>query len=312
MATSIRHFIDRQLQLLLDSPYHAFLYLVVFCILPFGTWIAVAIMALLTLRKGWQEGLRACILGVGTIFFLSWLSLPWYFALFSGILTFLPCFLMAMVLRWTADWQLSSHALLGMILLGLLLIHWLAPHFILEQFKGLQRLISQLKTQTDMTKFISQANSNQQSILAYCFLGVQGLSVALFALMSLLLARFLQSKLFYPGGFRQEMLYFKTNKFIILLLLLVGIGIFQHNLLAIASFPILVLYYLAGGLSLSYYFLYQDLAKGKTAIVLLVGMLLFLFFPFVILSLYICMAVLDALFDFRRLSSSSNGKENKG
>ena len=116
--------------------------------------------------------------------------------------------------------------------------------------------------------------------------------------------RSLQSKLFYPGEFRREMLAFRGDKIGLLLLVCMFIAANQHNVIAISLLPILMFYFLLAGLSLSF----NVLAKQRplSLMILLIASLMVL--PFIMLPVYVIFGSLDSLFNLRLYLPSDAGK----
>lgn len=62
----------KQGHFLLENDHYALLYIAILALIPFATWLSVAIVALITLRKGWVSGLKGLMIGSAS--FLSPLS----------------------------------------------------------------------------------------------------------------------------------------------------------------------------------------------------------------------------------------------
>ena len=56
--------LQKQGKFLLENKQYAILYASLLAILPYTVWLSVAIIALITLRKGWRDGLVVCGAGL--------------------------------------------------------------------------------------------------------------------------------------------------------------------------------------------------------------------------------------------------------
>lgn len=305
-------FLGKQGRFLLENDHYALMYIAVLALMPFAAWLSAAVVALITLRKGWLDGFKGFVVAVVVLMAASLMSVPFSSAVITAVMALLPCYLTAAVLHSTASWRLAGSVIVLLALLVIVLIHWLSPDFITNQFQYIQAILKEIgreSSDTSVNSLLNNQDTLNQIDIANYLVGVQSVSVVMTAIASLLLARSIQSRLFYPGGFRQEMLSFRASALGVILLVIATIGAYQHNPLAISCLPILVTYYVCAGLSLSFCIL----AKGKgigTLVLLLIPLVLL---PFVMLPIYAVFGALDSLFNFRlHLSSNTGGKENKG
>lgn len=306
--TRLGDFIGKQGLFLLENDRYAYIYIAILALLPLGGWLSAAIIALITLRKGWEEGFKGLIVAVAMLLALSLMTRPLSAALVTVVIRFLPCYLTALVLYMTASWRMAGVVIVLQALLAIALVHWLAPEFIADQYQGFLALLRS-SSDSASASLLSNQSVHNELVVANYLVGVESVSLVASAIASLLLARSVQSRLFYPGGFRQEMLAFRASGFGVILLVLTVLGAYQHNALAMSSLPILVGYYVSAGLSLSFSILAKDRGVGILLLLIIPMALL----PFVILPVYTIFGALDSLFNFRlRLPSSAGEKENKG
>ncbi len=299
-------FLDTQGNFILENNGYAWLYIAILVLLPFANWLAVAIVALITLRKGWKEGLLAMIVGIASLQFFSLITSA-SFSLIAALIVFLPCYLTAFVLRLTADWQLAMFFLVLQILVGIAGVHYFVPEFISQHYQFIQTLLKELDKDGTLLK-LSEKSSLNPVVIANYIVGVQALSIALAALASLMLARSIQSRLFYLGGYKKEILAFQAKSIGLILLALVILGVYQELPLALSCLPILVIYYVSAGLSLAINVLAKDYKLGVILLLLLSLVLV----PFGILPIYFIVGALDSLFNFRSyLLSKVDRKQNK-
>lgn len=301
-------FLGKQGRFLLENDQLALLYIAVLALIPFAAWLSAAIIALITLRKGWEEGFKGLVVAIMALLVLSLMSTSFSAAVITAVITFLPCYLTAGVLHSTTSWKTAGFFIVLQTLLIIVLVHWLVPEFINNQYQYVQAILKELEREgsdTSVTSLLSNNEAVNKVVIANYLLGVQAVSVLLSALASILLARSVQSRLFYPGAFKQEMVSFRAYGLGVILLCAAIMGAHQHIPLAISCLPVLAIYYVFAGLSLSF----NVLAKGKgigTLLLLLVPLILL---PFVMLPVYVIFGALDSLFNFRlHLSSNTGGK----
>lgn len=301
-------FLGKQGRLLIENDQIALVYIAVLALIPFAAWLSAAAVALITLRKGWLDGFKGFVVATITLLILSLASMPLSAAVITALLAFLPCYLTAAILHATTSIKIAGFFIVLQALLIIALIHWLAPEFISNQYLYVQAVIKELERESSdgaVTSLLSNNEAVNKVVIANYLVGVQAVSVLLSAIVSLLLARSVQSRLFYPGGFKREMIAFRASGFGVILLVIAIVGAYQHNPLALSCLPVLAVYYVFAGLSLSFNVLVKD--KGVVALALLLAPLILL--PFVMLPVYVILGALDSLFNFRlHLSSNAGGQ----
>ncbi|WP_141650474.1 hypothetical protein [Legionella massiliensis] len=301
---------SKQSRFLLENDNQALVYIAVLAVIPFVGWLSAAIVALITLRKGWYDGLKGMIAGSIALLVLSLMSMSFTAALLATVMAFLPCYLTAAVLHSTASWKIAGGLLVLMALLVIALVHWFAPDFITGQYQYIQAILKEIEresTDSAAVSLLNNQNKLNEVIIANYLVGIQSVSIVLSTLTSLLVARSMQSRLFYPGGFKQEMLAFRASGFGVLLLVWAVIGAYQHYPLAISCLPVLVTYYVFAGLSISFNVLAKD--KGLSYLILLVVPLVIL--PFIMLPIYVILGALDSLFNFRLYFSAKSDEKRE-
>lgn len=284
----------KQGHFLLENDHYALMYVAILAVVPFATWLSVSIVALITLRKGWVSGLKGLVVGIASLF-LFYIVSSTSAEIFNAVIAYLPCFMMAVLLRETTSWKLTIGFVVLLTLIGITIIHWLAPELIEQQYQFIQALFKEFERESTIPVLLNNQDSLNPMLVANYVVGIQAVSLALSAIASLMLARSVQARLFYPGGYRQEMIEFRASSWGVILLFVTAIGAYQHNPLAISCLPILVVYYVCAGLSLSFNFLMKG--KGIGTLFLLVLPLILL--PFITLPIYVILGALDSLFNFR-------------
>ena len=197
----------------------------------------------------------------------------------------------------SASWQAVAGALLLLVTLAALGVQQCVPDWVLAQYKLLQSLIltDQSQQVTSQLKWLKEMSGTSELIMANCLFGFQMLSGVMSVFVSLIMARALQSRLYYPKGFAKEMLAFRGNRLSCMMFLIIALGAWQLNVVAINVVPVFALFYLMAGLSIC-----ASLLMGKTARftgVLLVVPLMVV--PFVMVPMYIVIGLLDGLFNLR-------------
>ncbi|OCH99134.1 hypothetical protein A8135_07715 [Legionella jamestowniensis] len=294
--TRFGELLRKQGRFLLENETYALAYIAILALVPFAAWLSAAIIALLTLRKGWMPGFKGVAVGVLALLLLSSLSSSWSLAFITAVMAFLPCYLAAGVLHSTTNWRFAVAFIVLQALIGILLIHWLAPEFINEQYQFIQAVLKQLERDDVIADLLSNQNTVNPIVIANYVMGIQAVSIVLSTIASLMLARSVQSGLFYPGGYRQEMLNFRASSLGVILLVIAVVAAYQENPLAISVLPVLVVYYAGAGISIGFNALYKG-KKGMSRLILLLIPLILL--PFVIIPIYVVLGALDSLFNFR-------------
>lgn len=285
----------RQLELMTKDSRYALAYAMFLSFSSYTMWLSLTIIALVTLRRGLREGLCAML----PVFFIhtatSTISLPWSAALLNAFLTFLPVFSGALVLHKTAQWRMVAGVFFLLVLLMTMSVQMFYPAFIAEQFQYLQKIAQDLPSDNALLMFFSAKHKIDANLLANYLLGTQAAGLIASALLPLMLGRLLQARLFYPGGFRQEVLSFRSDKIEVILFIALIVGAYQQNVLAMNCLPVMSFYFLLTGLSLGYYLL----ASKKSMWVLLLLVLPVGVLPFMMMPIYLIIGVLDGIINFR-------------
>ena len=287
--------ICRQAEHMLANDRYAMIYAIVFALLPCMSWLAVAIVALISLRNGWCSGGLLLI----QLMSLSFLCIAYYvsfnMALIDVTLTFVPCYLAANILRFTASWRALAVFFFLQALTVVLVLQLFMPKFILAQYLYLQAVVSELKISDSLSSLFSLKEATNQIVVANYLLGIQVVGVVFSTLLSLICARAMQSQLFYPGGFRLEVLNFRADKIGLLLCIGLVIAVKLQSMLAVSLLPLALFYFLLAGLSLSLRLLVKS--KLMHPMILLIASLFLL--PFIMFPVYAILGLLDSVFNFR-------------
>ncbi|WP_428239662.1 hypothetical protein [Gynuella sp.] len=281
-------------ELAMKQPVNAFVISAISAALPLTFWLAAAIVGLVTLRKGQTEGIKAlsgAILGI-VIGAVSTGSLTAYVTV---ILMCPVVVILALVLRNTQSWAWTLMSASGC---GIVLA--ITAAFALEEpFKAINQ---------ELVNFVQQSGQNglyEQLIMTLTEKNalpmlMAGGSVDM-AILSLILARYWQSALFNPGGFRVEFHALRLQPWMVLTLIAMAGLISLWSLFALEPtiMPLLI-----SGTALIHGIVAKKELGGVWLTVFYIALLLFTLYalPFILL-----LAIADAWFDFRtRIRPSSN------
>ncbi|MCX7091381.1 MAG: hypothetical protein NTU48_08035 [Legionellales bacterium] len=291
----LRGLFKKQAELILASRKQATLYAVILALLPYCTWFAMVVIALVTLRKGQKEGARILVTVMLVHGSLLSTAMPLYAVICNMFLVFVPVYVAAYVLRAMSSWQAVGAVLFFLVILSSVFIQQMVPEWVMSQYAMFQSIVQASQSEHVLTKWLDDATGVPALAMANYTLGIQLMSAVLSVWSALLLARSLQSQLFYPGGFKQELMTFRGNRLSFIVMLLLCAAAWQWNVVAMNVLPVLVVFYLLAGLSLCANFFMGKLSRG-TLVVLILPVL---FIPFVMLPLYIILGVLDSVFNIR-------------
>jgi hypothetical protein len=286
-------FLTNQCKSLLDNKKYAILWSTILSVIPFASWLSVALVCLVTLRKGAKPGFEVLIpaMVIHSVPLLMLFSLKTVFV--NVLIGYLPCYLAAITLRKSAKWQYACGALFLQSLIGFALIQLLAPGFVVSQFNHFKQILSQFQEYQQLIEYSTGGLS--LASLAQLFFGIQILSVIISLMISLIVARSIQSRLFMPGGFNQEMFEFRGGRLAFLILIVVGFGTYFQVPVATNLLPLILAYFFLSGFCLAYYVLAK---KWQFRVLILLSLLLILK-PFSVAFALIVIGSIDSLFNIR-------------
>ncbi|KTD75012.1 hypothetical protein [Legionella waltersii] len=286
-------FLTNQCKTLLDNKKNAILWATILSVIPFASWLSVALVCLVTLRKGAKPGSEVLVpaMVIHSVPLLMLFSLKT--VLVNVLIGYFPSYLAAITLRKTAKWQYACGALFIQCLIGFGLIQLLAPGFVASQFNHFKQILSQFQEYQQVIEYSTEGLS--LASLAQLFFGIQILSVIISLMISLIVARSIQSRLFMPGGFNQEMLEFRGGRLAFLLLIAVGIGAYFQVPVATNLLPLTLAYFFLSGFCLAYYILAK---KWQFRVLILLSLLLILK-PFSVAFALVVIGSIDSLFNIR-------------
>lgn len=287
---SAGNFITRYCKVLLESKKHAIIYAVIFSMLPFASWLSVALVSLVTLRKGAKSGFDVLLPAMVMHSVPLMMLIPLSSVLINALIAYLPCYFAALSLRKTEKWEVVCGVFFTQAVMGCLLIQLIAPVFIVDQFNQFKTILTQYQEFVD-----TNLNVMNSLIWPQLFFGIQILSIIVSALISLIFARSMQAKLFVPGGLRNELMTFRSGRLSFLVLIGTFLASYYEVPLAVNVLPIVLCYFLVSGFGLVYFIFSR---KHQTKVFILL-MLLIILRPTFILCVYIVLGSLDSLINFR-------------
>jgi hypothetical protein len=260
-----------------------------------------AAIALITLRKGWQQGIIYSLLACATLAIVSvFLQQQASSGLLAGLLTWLPIVLIASALAITQSWSKTLQLVLLVAVAGIILFHVTYPDAaaywkpVLEQLKP---LLAQGYQFSD-----AQIDENINTV-ANWMTGTFAAAFALISVLSLIIARNWQALLYNPGGFGEEFRQIRLGKpAAIALLVGIAIAVLSMNHLIIELIMVGVAIFMFQGLSLVHALVKQRSMKPAWLIGLYVLIFLLLIQMIVLLA---TIGIIDNFVDFRRNKASN-------
>ena len=276
-------------ELAMRGPKQAILLSVLFASIPVMFWLSAAIISLVILRRGVDQGLK--VLMWALLPGIAWAATGQY----SVLMGLASTGLLAITLRATVSWQKTLLALLPIGGLMAFVLSLVAPGQV-DQLAGMvmEFLTSVLK---QAGKTPADLGENLTSLVHFGVVGMLTWFNLVSCVLGLVLARSWQSLLYNPGGFQEE---FHNIRFTaplsmaLLALTLAGskLSPFMVVLIPVASLPLFV-----AGLSM---------VHGLVGLRKMGSLPLILFYAVVILitqlayPIIVLTACLDSLFDFRK------------
>lgn len=253
-----------------------------------------AALALVTLRKGAQEGMLTLLLSTCLLLILSmWLFGSTVPAIVLVVTFWLPLWILAGILRHTISLAVTLQSALALALLAVLGFSLVIGDVTGWGQELLERLLDPLLQQLQLGE---QQRSDIEATLAPLLLGLFVANILLSILLSLLLGRWWQALLFNPAGFGAEFRQLRLGRPLALLTMLLcgGAVLAQWPLLINLLSPLLVIYALQ-----SIAVVHGVVNRARLAQGWLVGLYVLLLLLPQSLFLLSLLGVVDAWVDFR-------------
>lgn len=268
--------------------------------MPLFTWLALVVLSLVTLRKGAKEG----------FLILLWLVLPSVviglgykagFAVIETVVVGLFAWLLAIMLRITASWTrvLELTTVSGLIAVMMVDVYlgdpyqyWLA--FSQDRFLQVNSLFAAPADTAALMPLII--------ILAKYMTGVVVCTNLLTCLVNLSLARWLQARLYNPGGLGKELQQVRLNWIANGVLALIILSVFMKITMAYNLLPVIIFPYFLAGMSLIHFLV--NLTKYTWIWLFSLYAVLILFFVQAV-GLLMILALADIGMDIRKRAVAS-------
>lgn len=274
---------------IMRGPRQAALLATVATIIPMMFWLGAATVALIVLRFGLARGLSVAV----------WPMLPafmWmYWASDPNALVVIPlAMLMAEVLRSTVSWSLTWLVGCVVALVVGVLSPTLMPHTVEILLEFAQRLFEAMRSAGTLA--VDGAEAELKAAFETLVLASLAATLLGSAIFSVFLARSWQSRLYNPGGWKQEFQQMRLHRLSLVLLamafmLLPSVGVSAMFVLMVALVPMLVC-----GFAL----MHGIVAKKQMSVQWLIAMyaLALVLMPTSLLLLAL-LALIDSVVDFR-------------
>lgn len=143
--------------------------------------------------------------------------------------------------------------------------------------------------------------NNKEEVMAY-ILGIQALVLMVSNIFIIMLARSLQAKLFYPQGFKKEMLNMQVHPTVIVGVICMLLGVYYKYPIFISILPVWLAYLCGCGISV----LVNIFATNRALLVFFLLLVLISLMPIFALTLLIGVGSLDSVINFRTLIKNGN------
>lgn len=261
-----------------------------------------AAIALITLRKGWQQGILYALLASVVLVIVSMLLKQQASSgLIAGAATWLPMVLIASALAVTNSWGKTLQLTLLLGTAGVLLFHLTHPDAsafwkpVLEQVKPLLQKTQQLSA-SKIDEVINNASHWMTGTFAAVF--------AIITILSLIIARNWQALLYNPGGFGEEFRQIRIGKQASIAFIVgIVIAVITASHLIIELIMVGIAVFMFQGLSLAHSIVKQREMNVRWLIGLYVLMFLLLIQMIVLLATF---GLVDNFSDFRRKIARKN------
>ena len=259
-----------------------------------------AAIALITLRKGWQQGLIYSLIATVTLIVISgFLKQGVSSGLFAGLVTWLPILFFASVLAITNSWSKTLQLILLIAVVGVFVFHLLQP----DASAFWLQILEPLKPILEKNYQLAGGNFDESIKLASQWMtGTFAAAYALLTIVSLIIARNWQALLFNPGGFGEEFRQIRIGKEAATLLLIgIAIAVFTSNQIITEVIMVAIAIFMFQGLSLAHGLVKLRGLKTGWLIALYVLLFVLLIQMTVLLATF---GVIDNFVDFRQKQAS--------
>lgn len=275
---------------------HAVFIALLFAVLPLCGWLTLAVISLVTLRKGAAEGLVV----------LGWAALPAAVIAVIGkpvplvndvILGSLIVWGMALVLRTTASWT-ATVQLVTLLLVSSLVVILVAnpdiPHLWEQRLQVVLNKLDAAGVDASVPDAVLKQMVHDFSQIAT---GVYGTVILTGDIIGLMLGRWMQAQLYNPGGLKKELYHIRLNVITSLFLVMIVVGLLNGSLIALNAAMLVAVPFTVAGISLIHRA--TALTAYQTFWLISFYTVLILAFPYII-PLLVLIALIDSWIDIHK------------
>jgi hypothetical protein len=289
----LQHFVAK----LLQKPQYAWYATIPMSCFDLTAWLSLTIIMLIILRQGLKSAWNLmCANFVVHGLALYWVE-PGLDSWVNAFMDFWPGYIAAFVLLYFRNWVSVAYAIVlmsGVFGAGL---DFFFPHYAIAQLNLMLHAANKLNLPLPVSTFTQVVKQNQD-LSIHLILGLQMLSAAFNAIISLTMARSIQSQLFYPMGFIHEMLNLRGCRWLLVsvlvsMFLVWGMG----SLIPLYFIPTVLMYFFAVGMSIGV----SALSKYRVQLVMMALTLAAFVLPYVMIPTFVVLGALDSVMNFRAL-----------
>ncbi|WP_150303049.1 hypothetical protein [Pseudomonas saliphila] len=264
--------------------------------IPLLFWFSAAALALVILRRGLNEALSILIWGILPA--LAWAAM----GDLTPLLVILGSASLAVLLRHRNDWAVVVLAAVPLGVLYAVVLQTVLNEPLVALAAQIQEMLPEMLA--GMNGALDEAGMAQlEALLVPVLAGLMGAVHAVMVLVSLMIGRSWQARLYNPGGFREEFHQLRLSPWVAIGLLVLTVLGPQWPALAIVA-PVASIPLLLAGLAL----MHGIVGIKKMGTVWLVGLYaMFVFVAQFVYPLIMFLAFVDSLFDIRSRLRSPDG-----
>ncbi len=256
-----------------------------------------AAIALITLRKGWQQGIIFTLLATATLVLISLaVKQTAGSGVIAGLINWLPMVLLASILAMTNSWNKTLLLILALSAAGVLLFHLInsdAQAFWKPMLEQMKPMLQNMQTDHNVSKLDETINN-----AASWMTGTFAAALAILNILSLIIARNWQARLYNPGGFGEEFRQIRIGKQAsIALMVAIVVALLSSNQIIVELIMVGLAVFMFQGLSLAHAVVKQREMNGRWLIGLYILMFLL---PVQMIVLLATFGIIDNFADFRQ------------
>lgn len=264
--------------------------------IPLLFWFSAAALALVILRRGLNDALSVVIWGILPA--LAWAAM----GDLTPLLVILGSASLAVLLRQRNDWAVVVLAAVPLGVLFSVVLQTVLNEPLVALAAQIREMLPEMLA--GMNGSLDEAGmAHLEALLVPVLAGLMGAVHAVMALVSLMIGRSWQARLYNPGGFRDEFHRLRLSPWVSIALLVLTVLGPQWPALAIVA-PVASIPLLLAGLAL----MHGVVGIKKLGTVWLVGLYaMFVFVAQFVYPLIMFLAFVDSLFDFRSRLQAPDG-----